>query len=143
MTIALGKKSLRESITHFISPESNDFPISVKQLLMILWQKYQTTEKHYQAITLQLKELVNQSEPCKRLMKLEGVSHIGAAGLVSCLGDGKSFSNGRHDSVYIGVTPKQHSSGGKVVMVGIDKHGGDNQLRSLSRCAFCHFLIAC
>lgn len=130
-TIPLGKKSLRESISHFISPESSHLPIPIKQLLMILWQQYQTTENHYQAITLQLKQLVNQSEPCKRLMKLEGVSYIGAAGLISCLGDGKSFKNGRHASVYVGLTPKQHSSGGKVVMVGIDKHGGDKQLRSI------------
>jgi len=107
--------------------------LQIKQLLIILWQQYQTTEKHYQAITLQLKELVNQSEPCKRFMKLEGVSQIGAAGLVSCLGDRKSFRNGRHASVYVyvGVTPKQHSSGGKVVMVGIDKHGGDKVLSSI------------
>ena len=55
-------------------------------------------------------------------MKLEGVSHIGAAGLQACLGDG------RHAAVFV---PKQHSSGGKVVMIGIDKHGGDKCLRSI------------
>ncbi len=130
-TITLGKKSLREAITYFISPESNDLPEQIKQLLITLWQQYRTTEERYKAVTLQLKELVTQSEPCKRLMKLEGVRHIGAAGLLSCLGDGKGFKNGRNASVYVGVTPKQHSSGGKVVMVGIDKHGGDKQLRSI------------
>eukprot|EP00919_Chromeraceae_sp_WS-2016_P027806 GHVR01065909.1.p1 GENE.GHVR01065909.1~~GHVR01065909.1.p1 ORF type:complete len:119 (+),score=10.88 GHVR01065909.1:150-506(+) len=98
---------------------------------MILWQQYLTTEEHYKSVTLQLKQMVTQSEPCKRLMKLEGGSHIGAAGLLVCLGDGKGFKNGRHASVYVGVTPKQHSSGGKVVMVGIDKHGGDKLLRSI------------
>jgi hypothetical protein len=74
---------LRGSILHFISPESSHLPIPIKQLLMILWEQYQTTENHYQATTLQLKKLVNQSEACKRLMKLEGVSYIGAAGLIS------------------------------------------------------------
>ncbi|MCL1088007.1 transposase, partial [Shewanella glacialipiscicola] len=64
-------------------------------------------------------------------MKLEGVSHIGAAGLLACLGDGQGFKNGRHAAVFVGVTPKQHSSGGKVVMIGIDKHGGDKYLRSI------------
>ena len=59
------------------------------------------------------------------------IGFLGAAGLVACLGDGKGFRNGRHASVYIGVTPKQHSSGGKVVMLGIDKHGGDKMLRSI------------
>ncbi|WP_366945752.1 transposase [Shewanella sp.] len=41
------------------------------------------------------------------------------------------FKNGRHAAVFVGVTPKQHSSGGKVVMIGIDKHGGDKYLRSI------------
>ncbi|WP_440057009.1 transposase (plasmid) [Pseudoalteromonas sp. T1lg65] len=48
-------------------------------------------------------------------MELEGFSHIGAAGLVSCLGDGKSFKNGRHAAIYVGATPKQHSSGAKLL----------------------------
>lgn len=129
--ITLGKKSLRQAITHFISPESTDLPEQIKPLLMILWQQYQTTEEHYKAVTLQLKQWVTQSEPCKRLIKLEGVSHIGAAGLLACLGDGQGFKNGRHAAAFVGVTPKQHSSGGKVVMIGIDKHGGDKYLRSI------------
>ncbi|WP_143314012.1 hypothetical protein [Colwellia sp. UCD-KL20] len=66
---------MREAITYFISPESNDLPDQIKQLLIILWQQYQATEDHYKALTLQLKELVTQSESCKRLMKLEGVSY--------------------------------------------------------------------
>ncbi len=73
---------------------------------------------------------VKESEPCKRLMALEGVAEIGAACLFCSLGDGKGFKNGRQAAVYIGATPKQHSSGGKTIMVGIDKKGGDKKLRS-------------
>lgn len=61
-------------------------------------------------------------------MALEGVGEIGAAGLYASLGDGSGFKNGRQASAYIGVTPKQRSSGGKVVMVGIDSHSGDKSL---------------
>ena len=64
-------------------------------------------------------------------MALEGVAEIGAAGLFCSLGNGKEFKNGRQAAVYIGATPKQHSSGGKTIMVGIDKKGGDKKLRSV------------
>lgn len=64
-------------------------------------------------------------------MALEGVGEIGAAGLYASLGDGSGFKNGRQASAYIGVTPKQRSSGGKVVMVGIDSHSGDKSLRAI------------
>jgi len=51
--------------------------------------------------------------------------------LYKTLGDGKQFKNGRQASAFVGLTPKQHSSGGKVVMVGINKYGGVKDLRSL------------
>ena len=130
LTMAKGKKSLRESMASYMTDESTLLSEPIKQLLLPLWLHYQETEKQHKVVTLQLKTLVNQSEPCQRLMKLEGVSHIGAAGLLSSLGNGSSFKNGRQASVYLGATPKQHSSGGKVIMIGISK-SGDNSLRSV------------
>lgn len=76
-----------------------------------------------------LSALVKQHEPAQRLMALEGVGEKGAAGLIANLGDGSAFKNGREAAVYIGATPKQHSSGGKVKMLGISKQG-DYALRS-------------
>ncbi|MFZ3516696.1 transposase [Vibrio harveyi] len=64
-------------------------------------------------------------------MKLEGVGETIAAMLYSTLGDGLQFKNGRQASAFIGLTPKQYSTGGKVVMMGIDKYGGVKDLRSL------------
>lgn len=131
LTIKLGKASLKKAIVEFTSAECNDLPEQIKLMLNILSLQYRELDSQHQTLTKQLKQLVTQSEPCKRLMELEGVSHIGAAGLLSCLGDGKSFKNGRHAAVYVGATPKQHSSGGKVVMLGIDKFGGDRALRAV------------
>ena len=86
---------------------------------------------------IQLKEtekcraaLVKQLEPCNRLMALEGVGEVCAAMLYASIGDGGEFKNGRQASVYIGLTPKQHSSCGKTYMMGIDKKGGNKTLRA-------------
>lgn len=49
---------------------------------------------------------------------------------ILAIGNGSEIKNGRQASVYIGLTPKQHSSGGKTFITGIDKLGGDKQLRS-------------
>jgi len=57
-------------------------------------------------------------------MKIEGVGETIAAMLYTTLGDGKQFKNGRQSSAFVGLRPKQHSSGGKVFMIGIDKCGG-------------------
>ena len=63
-------------------------------------------------------------------MDLEGVGKVCAPMLYTSIGDGREFKNGRQASVYIGVTPKQHSSGGKTYMKGIDKLGGNKELRA-------------
>jgi len=63
-------------------------------------------------------------------MALEGVGPVCASLLYASLGNGKNFKNGRDASVYAGLTPKQHSSGGKTYMMGIDKKGGDKALRA-------------
>ena len=55
---------------------------------------------------------------------------MGALGLYVALGDGSSYDNGRNAAACIGLTPKQHSSGGKVVLKGIGKKSGMKRLRS-------------
>jgi transposase len=74
--------------------------------------------------------LVRQLQPYKALMDLEGVAEVCASMLYSSIGDGKQFKSGREASDFIGLTPKQHSSGGKVFMTGIDRAGGIKELRS-------------
>ncbi len=64
-------------------------------------------------------------------MKIEGVGVTTAAMLYVTLGNCQRFKNGRQASAFVGLTPKQHSSGGKVIMMGIDKSGGVKDLRSL------------
>ncbi len=125
-----GKKALNEAVGQYLAPDNEALSPAIKAVLATLWEQYQSTEKHFDALTKQLNAHVKASEPCQRLMKLEGVAEISAAGLYASLGDGSGFKSGRHASVYVGATPKQHSSGGKVVMLGIDKNGGDKSLRA-------------
>ena len=130
LTINKGKSALRLTVNKFIAHDAEQLPLPAKQLLTTLWQQYSTLTDNHKQATKQLELLTKQYEPCKRLMKLEGVGEISAAALVNCLGDGKGFKNGRAAAVYAGVTPKQASSGGKTIMLGIDKHGGDRVLKS-------------
>ncbi|WP_415843720.1 transposase, partial [Vreelandella rituensis] len=56
-------------------------------------------------------------------MAIEGIGIISATQLYSALGDGRAFQNGRQASAYIGLTPKQYSSGGSATMRGIGRTG--------------------
>lgn len=125
ITIARSKKALKEALI-----ERNDLPEVLLPMLNILKVQYKQIEQSLKQVTKNLELLVAQNEQCQRIMALEGVGTLGAAGLISNLSQTGHFKNGRCASVYLGVTPKQFSSGGKIVMLGIDKFAGDKQLKS-------------
>ena len=77
-----------------------------------------------------IKNIFKQSEDCKKIEKLEGVGLLTATALISSIGDVKTFKNGRHLAAFLGLVPKQYSSGNKQQMHGISKRG-NVYLRSL------------
>jgi transposase len=68
---------------------------------------------------------------CSRLTDIEGIGPIGAMSLYATLGSGAAFSKGREASAYVGLTPRQYSSGGKANIVGLSKYVGNRKLRSV------------
>jgi transposase len=77
-----------------------------------------------------IESLFKSNELCSRLATIPGIGILGATILSSILGTGGSFKNGRHFAAFLGLTPKQHSSGGKEQLLGISK-GGDTYIRTL------------
>lgn len=71
-----------------------------------------------------------EDERSKRLMQRPGIGPITASALLASIGNGHDFKNGRQVAAWIGLTPGQHSSGGKARLGHITK-AGDNYLRSL------------
>lgn len=69
-------------------------------------------------------------EVCTRLMEIPGVGPITATAVLSTVSDPHVFQNGRHLAAYLGLVPRQVSTGGKTVLRGITKHG-DCYLRTL------------
>jgi transposase len=130
ITMPKGRKSLRENIVLVLDSEDDRLPVCLKSSLNVLWERYQLTISQLKEVETAKDALVKQLEPCKRLMKLEGIGPVCAAMLYASLGDASEFKNGRQASVYVGLTPKQHSSGGKVYMIGINKQGGNKPLRA-------------
>lgn len=75
-------------------------------------------------------ELFKGNEVCKRLAEVPGIGKLGATILAAVLGNGSGFKNGRHFAAFLGLVPKQHSSGNKEKLLGISK-GGDTYIRTI------------
>jgi len=125
-----GRKGLRETVALVLDVLDTRLPLCLKGTLELLWERYKFTDAQLKDIKKTKAALVKQIEPCNRLMALEGIGDVCASMLYASIGDGREFKNGRQASAYIGLTPKQHSSGGKTYMRGIDKMGGNRELRA-------------
>ncbi len=109
----------------------NGLPDSFRAVLHRLWAQLNVQIEHVDMLTKQLELSVSTDPVCQQLMKLEGVGPLGALGLALRLGKGENFTNGREASANIGLTPKQHSSGGKERIGHISKRNADKRLRSI------------
>jgi transposase len=87
-------------------------------------------EQRLQALTAQIAALARASEPCQRLMQHRGVGPIIATAFVAEIADPSVFKNGRHASAWLGLVPRQDSSGDRERLLGITKRG-NTYLRKL------------
>lgn len=131
-TIPKGISAFKRQVVEILEVIEDDLPMPLRIQLMSAWDSYQSIEAAHQEAAKARDQLVAQHEGCQGLTRLAGIGPVNALGLYLTLGNnGASFRNGREASACIGVTPTQHSTGGKTVMLGIRKKAGANKrLRS-------------
>jgi len=109
----------------------NELPDFYRPTLHRMHQRMLELRADIDAMTREVGELVKNHPVCGRLTDIEGIGPIGAMSLYVTLGSRAAFSKGREASVYVGLTPRQYSSGGKTNIVGLSKYVGYRKLRSV------------
>lgn len=87
-------------------------------------------DQRIMAYDLELEAQAKASEPARRLMQIRGIGPLTALAIVATVGDARDFKSGRQFAAWLGLTPRQHSSGGKSRLGHITKRG-DAYLRGL------------
>lgn len=122
--------SLRRAIPEWLEDADNGLTMCFRQLLHGLWQDLLSLDKRMEELDKQITTIAQQDPIAKRLQQLRGVGPLIATALVATVGDGKQYRKGRDMAAALGLTPRQHSSGGKDRLLGISKRG-DAYLRCL------------
>ena len=126
----LGAAGLRQALTQALQAENSELSGAMGELLLELSGGLRELERRIAALTRRIERAAKDDERCARLMEVPGVGPLISSALVATVGNAREFKRGRELSAYLGLTPRQHSSGGKTVMLGISKHG-DRYLRTL------------
>jgi transposase len=131
IVIPQGFASLYRQLPEILEDGENELPDLYRPTLNLLYGRLCDLRNDLEQLNCEIEALVRQNPMCQRLTELEGVGPIGSVLLYATLGTGEAFVNGRQFAAYLGLTPKQFSSGGKVNLVGISKRVANKRLRAV------------
>ena len=94
-------------------------------LLQELKQEWDELDRRIEETNAELQRIAKQDDACHRLMEIPGVGALVSTALVAAIGEGVTFRKGRDLSAWLGLVPRQHSTGGKPKLVGISKRGNE------------------
>lgn len=115
-----------------ISSDPNEsIPELLRQVLSEVLDQYLRLKDQLVSIERQLNTIANESSIGQRLQSIPGVGVITACYIISWVGDGTQFKNGRELAAWIGLVPRQYSTGGKNTLLGISKRGNGGLRRCL------------
>lgn len=130
LVVPQGITYIAQRVPSLIEDAENELPGTFRLLIQRLLDHLKALQEQVDEIEVQIKAWHRASEPSQRLEKVPGIGPLTASALVASIGDAKNFDNGRQFAAWLGVVPRQHSSGGKPTLLGMSKRG-DAYLRTM------------
>jgi transposase len=129
---AIGKSitRARRIIPEILSDGENEITLLAREALNELYDLFRDLDRRIIIFDRKIDAVFRDSEVCQRIAKIKGVGPKTATAIVAAVGDGSEFKNGRHLAAWVGLVPRQFSSGDRTVLMGISKRGNQH-LRSL------------
>jgi transposase len=121
ITAAKGAARARELMS--LVGRDERVPAIARDALLQLVDQIRDTERKIEAFDKQILSLARENEVCRRLMTVLTIGPFAATALTATVGDPRYFASGRHFAAWIGLVPKQYSTGGKERFGGISKRG--------------------
>ncbi|WP_347985910.1 IS110 family transposase [Methylomonas sp. AM2-LC] len=130
IVLPIGINQLRTHLTEIIEDAENGLSVISRNLFAKQLEKLKELDKTIKEYDKQIDQLCIQSELCQRFVEVPGIGAITATMAASDIGDGKGYTKSKNYAASLGIVPKQHTSGDKVVLLGISKRG-NGYLRTL------------
>ncbi len=130
LIIPVGISHVRKALPSILKNADNALTALFRELLCELYEELVHLDKRIQVLEQKLVKLSVNNEDCQRLLTIPGIGLLTATALIAAIADISVFKNGRELAAWLGLVPKQHSTGGKQTLLGISKRG-DSYLRTL------------
>lgn len=130
MVVPQGIGHITSRVPAILDEAKDELPGVFRELVLSLLEHFKDLDRQVKEMEHQIQSWHRANALSRKLEKIPGIGPITASALVASVGDAKNFTNGRQLAAWLGLVPKQHSSGGKTNLQGISKRG-DKYLRML------------
>lgn len=130
IVVSKGLGLLRRALPRLLEDASNALTAVAREIYAQSYRELCELDEKVARLDGKLEHLARQDPRCVRLMSIPGIGALTATAWVGLLGDAAQFEKGRQCAAFLGLVPRQHSSGGKERLLGISKRG-DRYLRTL------------
>jgi transposase len=130
LVMPVGIRYLECKLPEFLEDAENGLTGASRALLARLFEHFRTLDRQVEELEREINAWHREDTASKRLQAIPGIGPLTASALVASVGDAKVFHNGRQFAAWLGLVPRQSSTGGKTNLLGISKRG-DVYLRTL------------
>jgi len=123
ITFAAQPIYLRKNLPTVIENAEQNLSPRLRWLLQRMWQEWKQVEIDIKAMTDEIERISNENALCRRLRQIPGFGPLVSTATVAAIGNGAAFRRGRDFAAWVGVVPRQYSTGGKQKLFGISKRG--------------------
>jgi transposase len=123
ITFRKGPASLRRQMPEILENAEVQLSPRIRSLLATMWEEWKQLDHQVESFTTQIEAIGSDDPVCQRLREIPGVGPLIASVVVASIGNGAAFNKGRDFAAWLGLIPKQFSTGGKVKLLGISKRG--------------------
>lgn len=123
VVIPRGVAALRRELPLALEDAENELTSRSRELLHRQYRRFLALEEELSWYDREVNEMAKQDDACQRLQQMPAVGPVVASVVKSWMGDGGQFRRGRDAAAALGLIPRQNSSGGKDVLLGISKRG--------------------
>src|SRR6266516_4070189 len=130
ITVRQGPAPLRKALPEILSSPTEALSPRMVRLIADLAQDWRRLDERIAAVSAEIEALARQDDSCQRLMTVPGVGPIISSAVVAAIGNGNGFKQGRDFGAWLGLVPKQESTGDRKILGKISKRG-NKYLRTL------------
>ena len=130
ITVRTGSHALRNSLFAILENRKDEISPRMNDIIVCLYEDWQRLDQRIETITGEIEMISKSEENCQLLMTVPGIGPIISTAVVAAIGTGEAFGRGRDFGAWIGLVPRQYSTGGKTILGGISKRGS-KYLRTL------------